>query len=452
MSLITAEAAVYALTIIFLPLLLMVFLKIDIVKTSAVVLLFSILAAVKLGFLDELPWFIASGLWTGLQIASIVVAALLFYNVYRALGYEDKLKRSFGREYSEKMKLPLSVFFAGFIESTSGFGITVAVAAPMVAMLGTEALTALVACLIGHSWAVPYASLGIPTLVLSSLTSTDSFKLSQVTGILLSPSLFMTVLVVSRILKFSRRELLISLMLTVFLPIIAYLVGPLTGLIASLLIFLTYITVVLRKRVRNIIESLKPYIALTIVLILANLSGMKGLFSVSSCIVLLAIVYSLFNNRSVLIQVSKKTIKASYKPAMAIIFFTIVADISRQSGMMEALAEEVAGLAGGYFLYAIPIMGIIGTYITGSNTASNIIFAALYESYAKITGLDPYLVLALQNSGGGLGSMIAPSKIAVGASTLESEGLEGLALRETIKYIVPVAAPLMLIALVSTFT
>ena len=89
----------------------MAFLKMDIVKTSLIVLLFSIFAVIKLGFLNDPPEFTAGGLWTGVQIASIVVAALLFYNVYEALGYEEELKISFGREYSGKAKLPLAVFY-----------------------------------------------------------------------------------------------------------------------------------------------------------------------------------------------------------------------------------------------------------------------------------------------------------------------------------------------------
>lgn len=391
-------------------------------------------------------------MWTGTQIASIVVAALLFYNVYRGLGYEEKLRVSFGREYSGRVKLPLAVFFTGFIESVSGFGITVAVTAPMLVMLGINPLVALVACLIGHSWAVPFAAIGIPTLVLSSLASADPFRLSQITGVLMFPPLVLTLVFVGKILKVDRRSLFISVTLALLLSLVACLVGPMTGVAASLLMFLAYIVITLREKINAIIRSLELYISLSTILILAYVLGIRGLVPTSTIIILLAVFSSVYRDKSILQPIIKKTVAASYKPVVAIILFTMVADISRQTGIMEALAREIALVSGSYFVYLIPIVGIIGTYVTGSNTASNIIFAALHESYAKITGLDLYLILALQNSGGGLGSMISPPKIAVGASTLEARGLEGTALRNTLKYIIPISTPLLAIATLALTT
>jgi lactate permease len=72
--------------------------------------------------------------------------------------------------------------------------------------------------------------------------------------------------------------------------------------------------------------------------------------------------------------------------------------------------------------------------MTGSNTNSNVVFAALQMRTAEILGYSVALILAAQTSGGALGSVIAPTKIVVGASTGGMAGREGEIMRKMLVY------------------
>mgnify|MGYP000020469107 CR=1 FL=1 len=435
-------AALHALVTVVLPLALMAVFKVNILKTAAVTLGYVLLAVISLGYLDVAPDLLVKGCSTGLKIAAIVFSALLYYNMYRELGYEASLKEAF-RGGERGGTLPIAVFFSGFIESVSGFGITVAVTAPMLVMLGIAPLIALAASLIGHSWSVPYASIGIPTMVLASITERDVFTLSQYTGIYMFVPLVVTVIVVGHLLELSLKEVLPALALTLLLPITSTLLGPLAGSVASLTCFIAYVSLVVRVQLGRVVRALSPYLVLSGALILLNLAGLGNIVNVSVTICALGLAYHLAHRGNV-VELVRHTLVKTWKPGLAIVLFTSIAEVSRGTGLMWELAKTIADVAGLSFVYLVPVIGAIGTYVTGSNTASNIIFAALQESYAEIVGYNPIVVLSLQNCGGGLGSMIAPSKIAVGASTLSGEKLESEALRITIRYVLIVVLPLIL--------
>jgi len=79
--------------------------------------------------------------------------------------------------------------------------------------------------------------------------------------------------------------------------------------------------------------------------------------------------------------------------------------------------------------------------MTGSNANSNLVFSALQLRTAEILGLPAALILAAQTTGGAIGSVAAPTKIIVGASTAGMVGKEGDILRK----LLPIICGLLLI-------
>ncbi len=57
--------------------------------------------------------------------------------------------------------------------------------------------------------------------------------------------------------------------------------------------------------------------------------------------------------------------------------------------------------------------------MTGSNTNSNVVFGQLQQRTAVALNLSVPLILAAQTAGGAIGSLFAPAKVIVGASTVE---------------------------------
>jgi lactate permease len=77
----------------------------------------------------------------------------------------------------------------------------------------------------------------------------------------------------------------------------------------------------------------------------------------------------------------------------------------------------------------------MGAFMTGSNTNSNVVFTVLQMRTAELLGYSTAAILAGQTAGGALGSVIAPTKVVVGASTAGMGGREGEVMRALLVYI-----------------
>jgi len=105
-------------------------------------------------------------------------------------------------------------------------------------------------------------------------------------------------------------------------------------------------------------------------------------------------------------------------------------------GMMEALSRALAMGAGGLLPMVSPWVGAIGSFMTGSNTSSNILFSVLQYNAAETVELSRTIVVSLQNVGGGLGNMVSVLNVAAICGVVGITGREGDLLR---KAIVPMA-------------
>jgi lactate permease len=123
-----------------------------------------------------------------------------------------------------------------------------------------------------------------------------------------------------------------------------------------------------------------------------------------------------------------------------------MAVIMAHAGMTEVLAKGLSSSTSAYFPLVAPWIGGLGAFITGSNTNSNVVFAALQMRTAELIGLQVAIILAAQTTGGAIGSVVAPTKVIVGASTTGAAGEEGAIMRKLIIYVV------LLIALISLVT
>ena len=104
--------------------------------------------------------------------------------------------------------------------------------------------------------------------------------------------------------------------------------------------------------------------------------------------------------------------------------------------MTRTLAEWLSrAVAPDWYAVVGTLIGALGSFMTGSNTNSNAVFAGLQQDSAQLMGLSVSLVLALQTASAAIASMMAPAKILVGASTVGiSRGDEGRVLRSLLLY------------------
>ena len=75
------------------------------------------------------------------------------------------------------------------------------------------------------------------------------------------------------------------------------------------------------------------------------------------------------------------------------------------------------------------LIGWLGVALTGSDTASNVLFGGLQKVTAEQLGINPVLMAAANSSGGVMGKMIDAQSIVVASTATRWYGHEGSILR-----------------------
>ena len=126
-------------------------------------------------------------------------------------------------------------------------------------------------------------------------------------------------------------------------------------------------------------------------------------------------------------------------PSLVVIMGIVALSVvMKHSGMIQSIADGFVSLTGKGFPLISPFLGTIGTFVTGSDLSSNLLFGDLQASVAN--GLKPgsdvlkELFIAANTAGATGGKMISPQNIAIAASTVGLVGKEGDMLKFTIKY------------------
>jgi len=109
----------------------------------------------------------------------------------------------------------------------------------------------------------------------------------------------------------------------------------------------------------------------------------------------------------------------------------------------------MARVSGNVFPLFSPLIGILGAFLTGSNTSSNVLFGAFQVNTANLINFSPDIIASTQSIGGSLGSAIAPAKILLGTSVVGITGKEGEIIKSCIKYTIFNALLVGLVALLA---
>ena len=122
------------------------------------------------------------------------------------------------------------------------------------------------------------------------------------------------------------------------------------------------------------------------------------------------------------------------------------------SGQTVAMGTFLAGLGTIYAVLA-PVLGWIGTAVTGSDTSANALFSKLQVSaaenlqHAGVSGATPELMLAANTTGGVVGKMISPQSLAIAATSVDMEGKES----EILKAVVPWSFAMLVVVCILVF-
>jgi len=123
-----------------------------------------------------------------------------------------------------------------------------------------------------------------------------------------------------------------------------------------------------------------------------------------------------------------RTIKVCAYSLITIAAMLAIGTLTRYSGIDATLGLAFAG-AGILYPFFGTLLGWLGVALTGSDTASNVLFGGLQKITSEQLGLSPILMSAANSSGGVMGKMIDAQSIVVASTATNWFGHEGSILR-----------------------
>ena len=154
----------------------------------------------------------------------------------------------------------------------------------------------------------------------------------------------------------------------------------------------------------------------------------------------------------------QKWIKRAPRPMLASAVFFAIAYIINHSGkgldwvltdpnnnMVVILANASTALFGKAYPFIAPFLGLLGGFVSGSETSSIAMFTALHLSIAEKIGAMGLVIAAASGIGGGLASVISPAKLQNASAAIDRIGEEAGVLRVTfvISLIITAVAAIM---------
>jgi lactate permease len=381
--------------------------------------------------------------------------------------------------------------FASFLQGVGGFGVPVAVIAPIMVGLGFPPLSAVVIPSIGHGWAVTFGSLGSSFNAMMAATGLPEELLGPPAAIFLGlAGLGVGLMVAHAAGGWSAIQRLWwpTLILGVVMGVTQYLgvlvglwnIGSFLGGLAGLLVGFPLARHFKGEAEDNgVLDSRRLWIALSGYAVLvgttlgiqlipsiraalgqfvftldfpsvstglgystaAGVGRTIPIFRHAGTILLYASTIAFFIYRragwykpGAANRIITGTIRRVMSSSVGIASMVAMAVVMQHAGMTETLARGLAEGVGNFFPFVSPWIGALGAFMTGSNTNSNVVFSALQMRTAELLGYTVAIILAAQTSGAALGSVIAPTKVVVGASTGGMEGREGEVMRKMLVY------------------
>ena len=472
---------------VLLLIILMAFFKMSGDKSSIISLIVTMLIAL-FGFAFSVDNLFYSFLYGALKAVSpiliIILMAIFSYNVLLKTEKMEIIKQQFASISTDKsiQVLLLTWGFGGLLEAMAGFGTAVAIPAAILISLGFKPIFSATVSLIANSVATAFGAIGTPVLVLAKETNLDVLHLSTNVVLQLSVLMFLIPLV----LLFLTDSKLKSLPKNIFL---ALLVGGVSlasqyvaakymgaespaiiGSILSIIVIVIYGKLTASKeektrkshlKTKDILNAWSIYLLILFLIILTSplFPGLRHTLEnnwitrISLPINASTVNYTiswlthagvlLFIGTFIggLIQGAKvkdlfivlwNTVKQLKKTFITVICLVGLSTIMDSSGMIAVIATALA--TGSLYPLFAPVIGCLGTFITGSDTSSNILFGKLQASVAGQIHVSPDWLSAANTVGATGGKIISPQSIAIATSAGNQQGKEGEILKAAIPY------------------
>jgi lactate permease len=119
---------------------------------------------------------------------------------------------------------------------------------------------------------------------------------------------------------------------------------------------------------------------------------------------------------------------------VTVLSIVALAKLMGYGGIVGSIATAFTAATGGFYPLIAPLIGALGTFLTGSDTSSNVLFGNLQKQTALQLHINPEWLVAANASGATAGKMISPQSISIATAATGLSGMEGSILNRTLKY------------------
>jgi len=420
----------------------------------------------------------------------IVFGGLWLFNLTQDTGKFDLLRRWMEEHASGDpcIQVILVAFcFGALLEGCAGFGAPVALTSCLLVGLGFEARKAILVSLIANTAPVAFGALGIPIVALAGATGLDLTKLSAMVGrqipflSFVLPAYLVWVMARGKGLKrvwpavlaaggtFALAQFLVSNLWGPYAADVIAASLSVAAVVGLLRVWkprgelATEVSSVGKLSSQQSFAAWLPWVILSVVMILWSWLGLltKGQVSIpiptlhnqvlitlyqkpysalygfqplaagTAVFVSVLITAICFRIRpGVVATAGWKTVRQLAIPGLTVMTIVGLTYLYNYSGMAYTLGAAAARV-GPAFPILSSYLGWLACFLSGSDSASNLLFGNLQVAAAHQLHLNPILTAATNSSGAVAGKMISPQNIAVGVTTVGLIGQEGRILRAT---------------------
>jgi lactate permease len=455
-----------------------------------------------------------------LYVLYIIWMALLLFRVVETAGAIQVIGRGILRLTSDPLLqlLILAWTFSAFLQGVAGFGVPIAVVAPLLIGLGFDPVIAVASTAVGHSWSVTFGDIASSFNALIAASDMSGAVLAPWSAAMLGVACLLCGLAVAHLYRGGAgvgRSLAAILIIGGGMAVTQYglavnglwnLAGFVAGMVGmALSAGVSRLALYRRASLHQAEEkaplarnprspvplwaAVLPYLVLIVVVSLAELWGplhhvlnqvkltapfpavetglgwatpermgkqisvfghAGALLAYTSVIAFMVYLARGDISRRDVRAILSRTVRSAIPSSIGIASMVGMAMIMDRAGMTDVLARGLSTAVGALFPVVSPFIGLLGAFMTGSNTNSNVVFAPLQKATAQLIAVAIPVILAAQTTGGSLGSMLAPAKIIVGCSTAGLGGEEGSVMRKTVPYGLAITLIVGLIAWVAT--
>lgn len=431
---------------------------------------------------------LAEGGFTAATIAWVVFGALALFDLQERLGAMDRLREALGRVSDDPRIIALLIgwFFALFTEGAAGFGTAIALSAPFLVAFGFGAIDAVVLSLIGHAAGKAFGAVGIALLAQAELVPLSEPVLSLAAAQYVVALGWISVVAVVWIAggeasAAGRRAIwgwaaLAAAAYLVPMYLTARFVGPelptMAGALVGGVVFAAIYRWVGRRgqappnadeaddarapRTAGVWRAASPYLLLIVLVAATRLVGpldqalagvtwrwqLFGRFEGSvaplrhpGTLLMVSLVAGAWLQGARAADVGHALARGARQLVPVLVALVCLLGLARlmvHAEMVDALAVASAEAAGAAWPALAPAVGVLGAFITGSCTASNILFSEFQYATAVELGLSPTALLGAQSLGASVGNIVSPHNIVAGSATVGIAGQEGAILRRTL--------------------